>query len=409
MAKAATTKATSTNRPLARSQGTSGGVHSPGSKAFWVSRRRSRDMPPGYAGVPGASSAPGWSRPRRGLHPRVEAQVRLAAPMTDGRPSRSMMGMLTNTLDAAIAVRSPAAEPAVSVRGLRKAYGDREVVRGIDFEIHRGEVVAVLGPNGAGKTTTVEILEGFRRADARRGPRARRRPRHAPAATGASAWASSCRSPRPEQGLTVRDCLRRYAGYYRTPRDVDETLERVGLADRADVRAQALSGGQQRRLDVALALIGDPELLFLDEPTTGFDPSARRAAWELVDSLRAGGTTILLTTHYMEEAERLADRIVVLRDGEVVGSGTPRTLGGRDRAQSEIVFALPGGLAPGDLPVELAARARMAPGGRFSVPSPDAAADLYALAGWAVAQGVPLAELEVRRPTLEDVYLELTR
>ena len=328
--------------------------------------------------------------------------------MTDGRPSRSMMAMLTNTLDAAIAVRSPAAEPAVSVRGLRKAYGDREVVRGIDFEIHRGEVVAVLGPNGAGKTTTVEILEGFRRADA-----GEVRVLGADPATAGRDWRERLgivlQESRPEQGLTVRDCLRRYAGYYRTPRDVDETLERVGLGDRPDVRAQALSGGQQRRLDVALALIGDPELLFLDEPTTGFDPSARRAAWELVDSLRAGGTTILLTTHYMEEAERLADRIVVLRDGEVVGSGTPRTLGGRDRAQSEIVFALPGGLAPGDLPVELAARARMTPGGRFSVPSPDAAADLYALSGWAVAQGVPLAELEVRRPTLEDVYLELTR
>ena len=170
----------------------------------------------------------------------------------------------------------------------------------------------------------------------------------------------------------------------------------------------ALSGGQRRRLDVALALIGDPELLFLDEPTTGFDPSARRAAWDLVASLRAGGMTVLLTTHYMEEAERLADRIVVIGDGEVIATGTPRTLGGRDRAAAIVTFTLPSGLAPGDLPRTLATRVTMTAAGEFQLATEAVAADLHALAGWALERDVDLAALEVRRPTLEDVYLELT-
>ena len=300
------------------------------------------------------------------------------------------------------------ADAAVRIRGLRKDYGRLAAVDGIDLDIAHGETFALLGPNGAGKSTTVEILEGYRLRSSGEVSVLGVDPAH-----GNLAWKARIgivlQSATEPGTATVREQLAHFAGFYPDPLDVDEVIAAVGLEEKARTRVSKLSGGQRRRVDVALGIIGRPELLFLDEPTTGFDPSARRAAWELVDSLRAGGTTILLTTHYMEEAERLADRIVVLRDGEVVGSGTPRTLGGRDRAQSEIVFALPGGLARGDLPVELAARARMTPGGRFSVPSPDAAADLYALSGWAVAQGVPLAELEVRRPTLEDVYLELTR
>jgi ABC-2 type transport system ATP-binding protein len=318
--------------------------------------------------------------------------------------------MYTNTLDAAVtaAEAGPAAVPAIAVRGLRKSYDGREVVRGVDLEVHRGEVVAFLGPNGAGKTTTVEILEGFRRADAGEVRVLGEDPAGAP-----GAWRERVgivlQESAPEVGLTVEECLRRYAGYYREPRPVDETLARVGLTERADARCETLSGGQRRRLDVAIALIGDPELLFLDEPTTGFDPSARRAAWELVASLREGGMTVLLTTHYMEEAEHLADRIVVIREGEVIATGTPRTLGGRDRAAAIVTFSLPSGLAPGDLPRELATRVTMRRDGAFELATDHVAPDLHVLSGWAVSRGIDLPELEVRRPTLEDVYLELTR
>jgi ABC-2 type transport system ATP-binding protein len=317
--------------------------------------------------------------------------------------------MFTNQLDAAVtaAEAAPAAEPAIAVRGLRKSYDGREVVRGVDLEVHRGEVVAVLGPNGAGKTTTVEILEGFRSADA-----GEVRVLGADPADASAGWRERVgivlQESAPEVGLTVEECLVRYAGYYRSPRSVSETLARVGLTERADARCETLSGGQRRRLDVAIALIGDPELLFLDEPTTGFDPSARRAAWELVASLREGGMTVLLTTHYMEEAEHLADRIVVIRDGEVIATGTPRTLGGRDRAAALVTFTLPSGVAPGDLPHSLATRVSMQRGGRFELATDHVAPDLHALSGWAVEHDVDLAELEVRRPTLEDVYLELT-
>jgi ABC-2 type transport system ATP-binding protein len=331
--------------------------------------------------------------------------------MTGAAQEPKLSSMLTNTLEAAVAARSeeaPArAEPVISARGLRKSYGDKEVVRGVDLEVRRGEVVAFLGPNGAGKTTTVEILEGFREADAGDVSVLGADP-----ATAGRAWRERVgivlQESEPEAGLTVRECVQRYAGYYRAPRPVDETLARVGLADQADSRCTTLSGGQRRRLDVAIALIGDPELLFLDEPTTGFDPSARRAAWELVASLREGGMTVLLTTHYMEEAERLADRIVVIRAGEVIATGTPRTLGGRDRAAAVVTFALPSNLSPGDLPHALATRVAMRRGGRFELATDHVAGDLHVLSGWAVDHDIDLAELEVRRPTLEDVYLELT-
>src|SRR5690242_18368361 len=262
--------------------------------------------------------------------------------------------MLTNSLEAAVAQRSAAPQtPAViTVRGLHKRYGEREAVRGIDLEVRRGEVFAFLGPNGAGKTTTVEILEGFREADGGDVTVLGADPAHAPAG-----WRDRLgivlQESAPDPGLTVRESVRLYAGYYRTPLAVEEVLDLVDLTGQADQRATSLSGGQRRRLDVALALVGDPELIFLDEPTTGFDPSARRAAWDVIDGLRSLGKTVFLTTHYMEEAERLADRIAVIADGRIVAEGTPQTLGGRDRLPATIRFALPGGLGVADLPEAL--------------------------------------------------------
>jgi ABC-2 type transport system ATP-binding protein len=346
--------------------------------------------------------------------------------MKPDTPARSVVAMLTNSLDAAVAQRRatsppdgtvaqrdaaltpmPAGEPVISIRALRKRYGDHEAVRGIDLEIRRGEIFAFLGPNGAGKTTTVEILEGFRRASAGEVEVLGANPWHAP-----SAWRERIgivlQESEAEPGLTVRECLQLYAGYYKTPRKVQETLALVALSEQADEHASALSGGQRRRLDVALALIGDPELIFLDEPTTGFDPSARRAAWELIADLRALGKTIFLTTHYMEEAERLADRIAVIAAGEIVAQGTPQTLGGRQLTGTRITFAQPRGTNVADLPATLAERAGQDAQGRIVLPSSSVAADLHALSDWALQRGLELDDLEVRRPTLEDVYLNLT-
>ena len=271
----------------------------------------------------------------------------------------------------------------------------------------RGEVFAFLGPNGAGKTTTVEILEGFR-------------PRTAgtvsvlgvdPAEAG-SAWRGRIgvvlQESEPEPGLTVRECLELYAGYYQSPRRVDDTIELVGLSDKADVLSPQLSGGQRRRLDFALALIGDPELIFLDEPTTGFDPSARRAAWEIIRGLRDLGKTIFLTTHYMEEAEYLADRIAVISGGCIVAQGTPRTLGGRERMRAAIRFTLPTGLAARDLPAGLRPLAEPGADGSVLIQSESPLVHVHMIAEWALGRGCNLADLEVRRPTLEDVYLSLT-
>jgi len=317
--------------------------------------------------------------------------------------------MLTNSLDAAVAQRhfASCSDPVISVRGLRKRYGDHEAVRGIDLEIQRGEIFAFLGPNGAGKTTTVEILEGFRRASDGDIQVLSADPWKAP-----SAWRARIgivlQESAAEPGLTVRECLNLYAGYYPAPRSVDETLALADLAEQADERATALSGGQRRRLDVALALVGDPELIFLDEPTTGFDPSARRAAWQVIEGLKELGKTIFLTTHYMEEAERLADRIAVIAAGEIIAQGTPQTLGGRQLAAAQITFALPDGTVVADLPAALAQRAAPQPGDRILLPSDSVTADLHELSGWALARGIELDDLEVRRPTLEDVYLKLT-
>jgi len=326
--------------------------------------------------------------------------------------ARTLDAMFTNSLDAAVAAaaaEAPAgAEPVIRVRGLQKRYGDHEAVRGLDLEVRRGEIFAFLGPNGAGKTTTVEILEGFREASGGSIEVLGHDPWKAP-----GSWRARLgivlQESGAEPGLTVRECVALYAGYYPAPRNIDETIALVGLAAQSGERAIKLSGGQRRRLDVALALIGDPELIFLDEPTTGFDPSARRAAWEVIDGLRRLGKTIFLTTHYMEEAERLADRIAVIAAGRIVAEGTPQTLGGRQLEAAQISFRLPAGLDVDDTPVALAERIQTEQDGRLRLPSTAVTADLHELSGWALDLGLELDELEVSRPTLEDVYLQLTR
>ena len=289
----------------------------------------------------------------------------------------------------------------IEVRGLRKAYAEVEAVRGIDLEVERGEVFAFLGPNGAGKTTTVEILEGYRRRSAGEVAVLGVDPAH-PSREWRARVGIVLQSAKPDPYLTVRETVAEYAGYYPSPRPVEETIDRVGLSENADKRVGKLSGGQQRRLDVALALIGDPELVFLDEPTTGFDPSARRNAWQLISGLRDLGKTVFLTTHYMDEAQELADRVAIIRKGEIVAQGSPGELGGRD-LRCEIRFGLPAGVSPADLPVE----ARVEDG-RAMVVTERPLQPLNALTGWALERGYELPDLEVERPSLEDVYLELT-
>ncbi len=295
----------------------------------------------------------------------------------------------------------------ISVRGLRKSYGAFEAVAGIDLEVSRGEIFAFLGPNGAGKTTTVEILEGFRGCTGGEVSVLGEDPAHAGAA-----WRDRIgvvlQESAAEPGLTVRECLDLYAGYYSKPRGIMETLALTGLEDRADVRGEQLSGGQRRRLDVALALIGDPELIFLDEPTTGFDPSARRQAWDVVHGLRDLGKTVFLTTHYMDEAENLADRIAVIAQGTIVAEGTPGSLGGRDRMAATIRFTLPDGTSLGELPDALTRLVDPSSDGRVTLRTEKPLAVLRDLADWGLARSLELPDIEVHRPTLEDVYLELT-
>jgi ABC-2 type transport system ATP-binding protein len=298
-------------------------------------------------------------------------------------------------------------EPVISVRGLRKSYGDVEAVRGVDLEVRRGEVFAFLGPNGAGKTTTVEILEGYRRRGGGEVSVLGEDPERA-----GREWRGRIgivlQSCRLDPYLTVRESLALYAGYYSAPRPIDETIELIGLAGKADARASRLSGGQQRRLDVGMALIGDPELLFLDEPTTGFDPSARRQAWEAIAGLRDLGKTVFLTTHYMDEAQRLADRVAIIARGEVVARGTPEDLGDRESRPATVSFRLPAGVAPGDLPGAAAGAAAANGGAIVSLSTTTPVATLNELTGWALARGLDLEGLEVTRPSLEDVYLSLT-
>jgi len=301
-------------------------------------------------------------------------------------------------------------DPVISVRGLRKHYGRLEAVRGIDLEVKRGEIFAFLGPNGAGKTTTVEILEGYRQRNAGGVSVLGIDP-----ADAGSEWRERIgivlQQSRMHRELSVRESLELFAGYYAAPRSVDETVSLVGLSEKADERVGRLSGGQRRRLDVALALIGDPDLLFLDEPTTGFDPSARRRAWEVVASLRDLGKTVFLTTHYMDEAQVLADRVAIIARGQIVAEGAPDALGGREDAAARISFRLPSGLTGADLPsVVAAALTDAAPraDGEVRLEADDPVQVLNALTSWALERRLPLPGLEVRRPTLEDVYLELT-
>jgi ABC-2 type transport system ATP-binding protein len=293
-------------------------------------------------------------------------------------------------------------EPAVRVRGLVKSYGGAPAVRGIDLDIRRGEIFALLGPNGAGKTTTVEILEGFRARDGGDvsvlgcdpGPdRPRLKPR----------IGFVLQSTGVERYLTVRETVTMYAGFYPHPRPVDEVIALVGLTAKRDERVMRLSGGQQRRLDVAIALAGDPELLFLDEPTTGFDPSARHEAWEVIKNLASLGKTVLLTTHYMDEAQHLADRVAVIAAGRIVAEGPPGTLGARDRGQARIRYRVKAGV-PTPPPVSGITTAD----GFTEVRVDDLVPALHELTGWAIEQGVALEGLEVSRPSLEDVYLALT-
>jgi ABC-2 type transport system ATP-binding protein len=298
-------------------------------------------------------------------------------------------------------------EVVVDVAALQMRYGSREAVRGIDLRVRRGEVFAFLGPNGAGKTTTVEILEGYRKRTGGEVSVLGEDP-----ATADGAWRSRIgvvlQESEPEHDLSVVECLRLYAGYYQAPRDVQETLQLVDLAGRADTMATKLSGGQRRRLDVALALIGNPELVFLDEPTTGFDPAARRAAWDMISGLRALGVTIFLTTHFMDEAEHLADRVVVIADGRIVAEGTPGTIGGRERAEAEIRFSLPPGATVDDLPDNVRALLAIVEGNKVLLRAPAPVAALGPLTRWAEQRGSEMHDLEVRRPTLEDIYLRLT-
>jgi len=295
------------------------------------------------------------------------------------------------------------AHPVIAVRGLRKSYGSFEAVRGIDLEVGEGEIVALLGPNGAGKTTIVEILEGYRERSA-----GEVQVLGADPARGDREWTSRVgvmlQSWQVEPDLTVRESLEQFAGYYPAPRGVDEVAELVGLRDQRNTRAGRLSGGQQRRLDMGLALIGDPELLFLDEPTTGFDPVARRAAWRIIDSLRAAGKTVLLTTHYMDEAQSLADRVAIIVKGKIMAEGPPGSLAGE--GGTRISFRLPEGVGVGEIP-PAAGRATEIAGGRIELQADALLPALNALTAWALERGLDLPGLEVRRRSLEDVYLDL--
>jgi ABC-2 type transport system ATP-binding protein len=302
-------------------------------------------------------------------------------------------------------------DAAISVRGLHKRFGSFEAVRGVDIEVTRGTVLALLGPNGAGKTTTVEILEGYQ---------------HASEGTVSVLGLDPDRDRRRllervgivlqetavEPFLTVREVLKRRSAPYPHPRKPDEIIDLIGLGEKADARVRTLSGGQQRRLDLGLALVGDPELLFLDEPTTGFDPNARREAWDVIRHLSGEGRTVLLTTHYMDEAQNLADNVAVIARGVIVARGTPDSIGGRDTGKARIRFLLPGDVGDaGELPISGdAGRTLSALDGRrvVEVDTERPTALLHQLTSWAVGRNIELEGLEVTRPTLEDVYLALT-
>ena len=294
---------------------------------------------------------------------------------------------------------------AIIVAGLRKNYGAVQAVRDVSFSVGPGEIVALLGPNGAGKTTTLEILEGFRTRDGGRvevlglDPGDKWDARELRERTGLVLQDIAV-----EPYLTVRETIARQAGYYQAPRDIPEVISLTGLDGLERRKVRALSGGQKRRLDLALGLIGRPELLYLDEPTTGFDPAARRGAWDLVRQLRTAGITILLTTHDMAEAQALADRVVLLSNGAVVAEGPPAGLGGPDAEHTRITFTLPAGVLLADLPVPGVSRE-----GSVVIETTQPTVELHRLTSWAVRHDVMLSGLTVDRPGLEDVYLRLTR
>ena len=297
-------------------------------------------------------------------------------------------------------------EVAISVSGLRKSYGGHEAVRGVDFEVAAGEVFGFLGPNGAGKTTTIEILEGYRErsggevsvlgADPGKPTRAWRER--------IGLVLQECEL---DPALTVREIVTLFASFYPRPRSVDETVDLVGLAEKANARTGTLSGGQRRRLDVAVGIIGDPEMVFLDEPTTGFDPSARRDAWNMIEGLKALGKTIFLTTHYMDEAEHLADRVAILRRGELAAQGTMSELGAGTAAKTVIRFRMPVGAQRDELEKLVGAPISVS-GDLASAEVGSPQAPLHRLTGWAEDRGVVLESLEAVHPRLEDIFLELT-
>jgi ABC-2 type transport system ATP-binding protein len=297
-------------------------------------------------------------------------------------------------------------ELAVEVRDLRKSYGEIEAVRGVSFEVARGEVFCLLGPNGAGKTTIVEILEGYR---TRTGGEAR--------VLGLDP-ADGSRRLREQVGIVLQQCgvqkdltvaelIEMYGRYHARSRPVDDVVELVGLGEKRDVRAKNLSGGQRRRLDLGIALVGDPDLIFLDEPTTGFDPAARRHAWTTIRSLCELGKTVFLTTHFMDEAQFLANRVAVMRAGEIIATGRPDELGGRDGRPAEIRFLLPEGWSLGDIP-ELPARSRSVEGDRVVVRTTEPVRAAQVITSWALERDIELGHFSVTQPTLEDIYLELT-
>jgi ABC-2 type transport system ATP-binding protein len=311
---------------------------------------------------------------------------------------------MLRTPQAPPSVHSGGNGPAIEANGLVMRYGDREVLHGIDLVVPHGMVLGFLGPNGAGKTTTVEILEGYRRRSAGRAAVLGMDP-----ATGGRQLRERIGIVLQETGhnqeLTVRETVRQFAGYYRRPRPVDEVVGLIGLQEAADRRVGTLSGGQRRRLDVGLALVGDPELVFLDEPTTGFDPAARRQAWQVIGGLRELGKTILLTTHYMDEAQALADRVAIIAAGRIVAEGTPDELAAAQHV-TDIRFPLPADAAPAELP---RVSGRVTTRGRsVEISTDDPTHDLLALTGWAAGRGADLDGLTVTRPSLEDIYLTLT-
>jgi ABC-2 type transport system ATP-binding protein len=295
--------------------------------------------------------------------------------------------------------------PAVLVEGLSKSYSDVNALNGVSFEVAPGEVFALLGPNGAGKTTAIEILEGFRSRDSGRvevlgfDPAVRATSRRMRERLGVVLQEVAV-----EPLLTVRQVLTRNGGFYPAPSKVDEVLDKIGLTAKADAKVKTLSGGQLRRLDLGLGIIGNPELLFLDEPTTGFDPSARREAWNVVRAMTGQGTTVILTTHYMDEADELADRVAVIRKGQIVAEGTPRSIGGRDVAEAHIRFRLSPAVGVTDLPVSPTA----VRDGVVEIRTDDEIKVLRELTVWSIDGGHEIIGLTVERLTLEDVYLRLT-